>query len=206
MSPYGLEVLVGILFWRLGYNVEVTEPIGDYGVDVVAKKDSEVLAIQVKKYTTGNKVSNRDVQRLLGSMHYPKANRAILVTTSYFTEQAKQQAEGAPIDLWDGEKLKQMVERYVIEEKICQLKDGEIIPSDFYSITYLGTEPVQNTLDIKKKPKDGIGFYLTKKPISKRKIREEHEKMKKEVEEYKKVKKKIQKRYKEFKKLDRIFG
>ena len=44
-----------------------------------------------------------------------KANKAIIITTSDFTIQAKKQAEEAPVELWNLKTLKQMVRKYFIE-------------------------------------------------------------------------------------------
>ncbi|MBI5677640.1 MAG: restriction endonuclease, partial [Planctomycetes bacterium] len=58
---------------------------------------------------------NRDVQRLLGAMQLRsiKANKAVLITTSDFTIQAKEQAKEAPIELWNGNYLIEIVEKYM---------------------------------------------------------------------------------------------
>jgi Restriction endonuclease len=115
ISPYEFEELVADLFKRMGYDdVILTPKTRDYGVDVIAKGKGDVIAIQAKKYTKGNNVSNRDVQIILGAMQLStiKANKAILITTSDFTVQAVEQAEEAPIELWNGEYLNSIVIKY----------------------------------------------------------------------------------------------
>jgi len=72
---------------------------------VIAKKDDEVIVVQVKKYAAENKVGAPDVQKLLGSMWKYKATRAIFITTSDFTQAARAQTANAPIELWNGRKL-----------------------------------------------------------------------------------------------------
>ena len=115
ITPFEFENFISELFKKIGYNTEVTSKTGDYGIDVIAKDKNDVIAIQVKKYSKGNNVSNRDVQRLLGAMHLRtiKANKAILITTSDFTMQAKEQAKEAPIELWNGSYLNNIVEKYM---------------------------------------------------------------------------------------------
>ncbi len=115
ISPYESEELVAELFKKMGYDVTLTPKSGDYGVDVIARSGGDVIAIQTKKYTKGNNVGNRDVQRLLGAMHLStiKANKGILITTSDFTVQAKEQAKEAPIELWHGEYFNSILLKYL---------------------------------------------------------------------------------------------
>lgn len=115
ISPYEFETLVADLFRRMGYEVELTRKSADYGIDVIAKNQKDVIAIQAKKYSKGNNVSNRDVQRLLGAMQLStvRANKGILITTSDFTVQAKEQAKETPIELWDGEYFNSIMLKYL---------------------------------------------------------------------------------------------
>ena len=115
IDPYEFEHLIGDLFKSKGYKSTVTQGSGDYGIDVVARKGNEVLAIQAKKYSPGNNVGNREVQMLLGAMQFRKveASKAILITSSDFTKQAVEQAKGAPIELWNGVRLKEEINKFM---------------------------------------------------------------------------------------------
>jgi restriction system protein len=115
IDPYQFEHLISELFQKMGYKTEVTSATCDYGIDVIANKDQDTIAIQAKKYSKGNNVGNRDVQMLLGAMQFNsvKANKAILITSSDFTVQAKEQAKEAPIELWNGKYLSQLITKYL---------------------------------------------------------------------------------------------
>jgi len=117
MSPFQFEEFIAKLFRAMGYQTEVTKKTGDYGIDVIAKKGNDILAIQCKKYHEDNPVGNRDVQRLLGAMRLKgiKANHSVLITTSHFTVQAKEQAEDNAIELWDKHLLHEMVRKYLMK-------------------------------------------------------------------------------------------
>ena len=115
-TPQEFEVRIGELFKGMGYDVEVTPPTKDYGIDIVAKKDGDTLAIQVKKYAAGNNVGAKDVQQTLGAMWKVKADQSILITTSGFSVYATEQAKEAPIELWDKEILHELVRKYMVEE------------------------------------------------------------------------------------------
>jgi hypothetical protein len=115
LTPRQFEKLVAELFAQMGYETTLTPKTADYGVDVIAKKNEDTIAIQVKKYSKGRKVGNRDIQRLLGSMYQCNANKAIFVTSSEFTTPAYLQASKAPAELWNYETLCQIIERYILK-------------------------------------------------------------------------------------------
>ena len=103
-DPYSFEKLVAHLFAKKGYSAEVTRGSGDMGVDVMARNSTEAITIQVKKWNAN--VGGPDVHKTLGSMVSQKATRAIVITTSDFTNQAYEiQKSGSPIDLWNGKRL-----------------------------------------------------------------------------------------------------
>jgi hypothetical protein len=110
-SPHEFEDFIAELFTKMDYSTERTPLTGDYGADVIAKKGEEVIAVQVKKNKLGNDVGVKDVNQVLGSMHRYKANKAIVITTSDFTLAARKLATTAPVDLWNREKLYEMIER-----------------------------------------------------------------------------------------------
>lgn len=115
IDPFEFEELVATLFKKMGYQTEVTSKTGDFGIDIIARDEKDVIAIQTKKYAKGNNVGNRDVQRLLGAMQLRqvRANKAILITTSDFTFQAMEQAKEAPIELWDGSYITSLLRKYL---------------------------------------------------------------------------------------------
>ncbi len=116
LTHFEFEQFIGKLFQKMGYRTEVTRKTGDYGVDVIAKKGDDVIAIQVKKNSIGNNVGDIVVQNTLGGMWKYKANKAIIITTSDFTTMAHEQAKRAPIELWNKNTLHQMVRKYFVEQ------------------------------------------------------------------------------------------
>jgi len=114
-SPFEFEEFIAQLFQKMDFHVELTRPVKDYGVDVVARKGSDTIAIQVKKYAIGNNVGAKEVQQILGAMWKVKANQSIIVTTSGFTLHAREQAKEAPVELWGRRTLHEMVRKYFID-------------------------------------------------------------------------------------------
>ena len=116
ISPFQFEELIEKLFIKMGYSTELTPKTCDYGIDVIARNGKDIIAIQAKKYSKGNNVGNRDVQRLLGAMQLStvQANKAILITSSDFTVQAMEQAKETPIELWDGNYISDLFKKYSV--------------------------------------------------------------------------------------------
>lgn len=92
MTDRQFEEVVAEIFSAFGYEVELTKQTRDGGMDVIAVSRREgiplKLVIECKRYAADNKVGIGVVQRLLGVKVAERANKAILVTTSSFTQPA----------------------------------------------------------------------------------------------------------------------
>ena len=108
-SPQDFEDFISQMFRDNGYKVEQTKYSGDYGVDLIIKKADEHIAVQVKRYESGNKVGVGDVNQVLGGKDYYKCKDAMIITTSSFTKQVKNLAEKTGVDLWDWNKLQKYI-------------------------------------------------------------------------------------------------
>ena len=117
ISWRAFEYFVAMLLNEMGYETEVTPGTGDFGTDIVARANDQVIAVQCKKNREGQNIGNDKVQMLLGAMQLTtlKATSGILVTTSHFTRQAIRQAEGTSVVLWDKEVLHNLVSRHMLE-------------------------------------------------------------------------------------------
>lgn len=100
------EKFVADLYTSLGYSTERTKVSGDFGIDIIATKGEEKIAIQVKRYK-GN-VGVAAVQQALSGTAYYSANQAAVVTNSYFTRQAEELAKKTKVDLIDSTDLRAM--------------------------------------------------------------------------------------------------
>ncbi len=110
-TPEEFELLCAEIYRKRGYKVELTSAGGDYGADVIARKGNLTLIIGAKRYDESQKVGNRWVQQLLGSMPHFNADMAVLITTSGFTKQAIEQAVDCPIELIDGKELSIIIQK-----------------------------------------------------------------------------------------------
>jgi restriction system protein len=114
VEPSKFEAIVAELLRAMGY-VDVVERGGpnDGGVDVVACRvdawgHRAETAVQAKRYSAP--VGRRFVDELLGAFRRQRYAEALLVTTSEFSAQAVQAANGEPnLKLVDGPKFVDML-------------------------------------------------------------------------------------------------
>ncbi|MEU6441876.1 restriction endonuclease [Streptomyces sp. NPDC047046] len=108
LDPYAFEEAVADLCRRDGcQDVEVVGGAGDLGADVLATApDGRRVVIQCKRYAPTHKTGSQDLQRFGGTCWTVHgAQLAVLVTTSTFTDPAKDYAEFCGIRLVDGAEL-----------------------------------------------------------------------------------------------------
>ena len=120
------EALVGEAYRRQGYFVLENSSDGpDGGVDLRLRKDGEFVLVQCKHWKA-QKVNVKIVRELYGIMASRKANRGIVVTYGSFTQDAKDFANGKPLDLVDGQKLMALIESVQKEHKTDQVTISEV--------------------------------------------------------------------------------
>jgi len=99
------EFEIANLFRRKGYKSFPTKVTADDGVDVFASNDDERVIIQCKRWK--RPVGRDKVDELAGVKTRYGSQRAILVTTSTFSYDAKEAARKNGIELWDFSRLRQ---------------------------------------------------------------------------------------------------
>lgn len=112
MDPKEFEYVVADMLRTMGYrDVRVIGGSGDLAVDITAKHGKDKVVIQCKRYT-GKKVTSPELQMFIGMMltEY-KATKGIYVTTSSFTQDAVELARRHGIELWDGDRLAEIISR-----------------------------------------------------------------------------------------------
>lgn len=108
MDGHQFEYFCADVLKKNGFtDVEVTQGSGDYGVDVLAKKDGITYAIQCKCYS--HTVGNKAVQEAFSGKEYYKCMVGVVLTNNYFTKAAKETAMSNRIILWDRDKLNDMI-------------------------------------------------------------------------------------------------
>lgn len=99
MKPRDYEFAVAEHYRALGYAVEVTPMSNDYGVDLVARKGAERLAVQAKMYG-GQRPINRDmVMQLHGAKAYFDCTRAVIATDARVKPDAEEVARKLGVEV-----------------------------------------------------------------------------------------------------------
>lgn len=106
MDSDEFEQAVGEIWENRGYDANVTKGSGDRGADVIAHKPNEQVIIEAKKWSEQNKVGRPVVHKLAGAQQDHGADRAVIVTTSDFTDEAEDSADEIGIEYWNGEKTR----------------------------------------------------------------------------------------------------
>lgn len=99
MTPARFEHEVGAWFSRAGFVVEHRGRSGDHGLDLVAFRGGDVVAVQCKRYAERQPVTPAQIRELYGAAAAIGATRALLVTTGRFSAAGASWAQsltGAP--------------------------------------------------------------------------------------------------------------
>ncbi|HWF27190.1 MAG TPA: restriction endonuclease, partial [Mycobacterium sp.] len=90
MSGVEFEEFVAAQLRTRGWSVTRTASTGDYGVDLIAKKDGSHMAVQCKRLAKA--VGVAAVQQVVSGAAHHGCNQAVVVTNQAFTKAARQLA------------------------------------------------------------------------------------------------------------------
>lgn len=103
MSGAEFEEFLRLRYKAEGYGVRKTPYTGDYGADLILKKDQQTIAVQAKRYK--NHVGIKAVQEISAAKLHYEANEAWVVTNSFFTKAAAELARSNKVKLVNRDKL-----------------------------------------------------------------------------------------------------
>jgi restriction system protein len=141
-SPSFFERIVVELLVKMGYGgsrADAGKAIGrsgDNGIDGIIKEDKlglDVVYIQAKRWEN-NPVGRPDVMQFAGALQAQKANKGIFITTSRFTEDARNYVLhiGSKIVLIDGEQLTNLMIENDVGVSIVSLYPVKKIDADYF--------------------------------------------------------------------------
>ena len=141
-EPAFFEQAVVDLVVAMGYggadaNAARTQLTNDAGIDGIIDQDPLGLNrvyIQAKRYAPDNPVARPDVQSFVGALHGQQANQGVFITTSKFTEGARQYADGVStrVVLIDGQRLANLMIRYRVGVQVRRTLDIVEVDEDFF--------------------------------------------------------------------------
>jgi restriction system protein len=108
MGGSEFEAFLAALFAKEGYAVRRVGRSGDFGGDLILKKDGWSIVVQAKRYR--GFVGVRAVQEAVGARGYYRCDRAWVVTNSRFTPPAVELAQANCVELFDRDRLVQMLQ------------------------------------------------------------------------------------------------
>ncbi|MGF7184952.1 restriction system protein [Desulfitispora alkaliphila] len=133
------EDIVVELLTKMGYgDGEVTQRSNDEGLDGVIKEDKlglENIYVQAKRWGARNSVGRETVQSFSGALDGKGARKGIFITTSYFTEGAKEYAkrlETKKIILIEGQELAKLMIDYDVGVNITKTFVVKDIDYDYF--------------------------------------------------------------------------
>lgn len=142
-KPTNFERLCSELFQSLGYVAKLTPPTNDGGYDILLNNGIERIIVECKCYSTEHKVGRPSIQKFVGANNIVLADRMIFITTSDFSASAVSYAKEVGVELINGCKLVELLDKqgFFEKEKVevgvmeCQLKVLDLypyIPNDIY--------------------------------------------------------------------------
>ena len=103
MEGHEFEVLLKEIFEELGYKVSLTPTTGDFGCDLLMKKDGKTISVQAKRHF--NNVGNKAIQEVHASLNHYGADEGWVITNSGFTKAARTLADSTGVRLVDRDDL-----------------------------------------------------------------------------------------------------
>lgn len=119
---HDFEQLIREAYRRQGYNVIES---GNRGPDLLMTRDGRKILVQCKQWTEYN-VRLQQLRQALGVMEAVKAHECIYITSGKFTKDAKQFAEGKPLQLIEAKQLVELLK----DIKISDLESAVVRPEE----------------------------------------------------------------------------
>ena len=123
-------------YGRLG-SVERTSASGDAGVDGIISQDPlglDRIYVQAKRYAEDRPVDRPRIHEFAGALLGKQGDRGVYITTSRFTDGAREQAEriNARIELIDGARLAELLVQYGVGVQPEQTATLYKLDEDFF--------------------------------------------------------------------------
>jgi hypothetical protein len=108
INGYDFERVLKELFEKMGYRVIHTTLSNDQGADLIVEKFGVKTVIQAKNWQ--NNVTNSGIQEVVAAIKHYDAQRAMVISSSDFTQSARELARSNNVILWDRSILATMLD------------------------------------------------------------------------------------------------
>lgn len=163
LSGHDFEDLVEKLIKQLGFITEERKRSADGGIDIKAINEQPILKglyiIQCKRHS--NPISESTIRDLFGVVTSERANKGILITNSTFSKAAEKFASNLPIELIDGSKLIELLEKNL--SKKFEKENEKPIIHEKYRITFKYLNAEAKRIDKRRQDIKNKRIYLNPK-------------------------------------------
>lgn len=133
LDGYDFEKICGHILCCNGFvNICVTSGSKDRGIDIIAEKNGMKYAVQCKHYSSN--VGNHAVQEAFSGKSIYNADVAVVLTNSYFTQQAEQDARTLCVELWNRSKLLSMIENINYISEVTEQSYEKELSDDYLKL------------------------------------------------------------------------
>ncbi|MBF2065573.1 MAG: restriction endonuclease [Calothrix sp. C42_A2020_038] len=108
MTGQQFENFIISILDRLGYVASETATTRDFGADCIIIKGSTTIVGQIKR--SKKKVGVKAVQEVVGAVKHYDADKAIVISNNYFSEEAHQLANSNDVELWNRLMLMELIQ------------------------------------------------------------------------------------------------
>jgi hypothetical protein len=108
IDGYEFERVLKELFKKMGYQVIQTPLSNDQGADLIVEKFGVKTVIQAKNWQ--DNVTNKGVQEVYAAIKHYDAQKAMVISSSGFTQSARELARSNDVTLWDRSILTAMLD------------------------------------------------------------------------------------------------
>ena len=109
LSPRDFESVIAQMFERMGFTVEQTPYVNDYGRDAILERDGKKFLLECKRYGPSTFVGRPDLQKFHSAIITDRAVSGFFVTAGVFTKDAIKFSKTVPIKLVDQVELLQLM-------------------------------------------------------------------------------------------------
>jgi len=132
-----LDVLVAMGYGGAEGNARRIGGTGDGGVDGVIDQDPlglDQVYVQAKRYAADNVVGREAIQAFVGALHGNQASKGIFITTSRFSQHARDYAAKVPsrLVLIDGERLTSLMIKHGVGTQVVRSYNVVEVDEDFF--------------------------------------------------------------------------
>lgn len=143
-TPDSFEQLVLDVLRGMGYGgssedaTQVLGKSGDEGVDGVIREDElglDLIYLQAKKWKKNQPVGRPEIQKFFGALHGKHATKGVFITTSTFSKEASEYAEGVTprIILVDGPSLASLMITHNVGVGLAQRFEIKRVDADYFA-------------------------------------------------------------------------